>query len=344
MAEQQTTSLDALDASLQDLLKAAETITGEPLRKGDGVQIDNSGTHGSDGKQGGGQGSMSDAGKLDDIMIGKLTQAGYNASQINQILGFAKDVGGGSFFQHERPSPTMSGKRGGKPPMPPFKGKADEDLDDDDDDDEIEDEGEQQMPPGMRGKRTRKSFAQQYADDPDISDTVDVSAFLESFVARTTDSLDSIDRQFRKAMKKSHGQTESQFVAMAKAFVGLTDFVKAQHGIINELGVRLGVVEKQPAAQPRGVTSLHQHQTRTIEKSMPHEAGNGSNSLKKSEYAAILTFMNLEKGIKQIAGRSIAMELVPMVESNELPQDVQLEIHNFLRRNPGEAQLAKSYA
>jgi hypothetical protein len=342
MENEQTTTLDALDASLNDLLKAASRVTGEPLVKGDGVNIDNSGTHGSDGMQGGGQGSMSDAGSIENLMIGKLTAAGFNAGQAATIVGMMKDVGGDSFFQHQRPSPSMSGKARG-PKMPPFAGAAEDDLDDEDDfedEDEDEDEDEEQ-PVGMRGKRRMgksASFDSQFRRDPDIGEVVDVSPFLETLTSRTTEALDTLDRRMRKSLRRS----DEQFVAMAKTVHALGALVKSQQHVINELGKRLGVVERQPVAAPKGVTSLSGAQP--MQKSMPNEAG-GLGSLKKSEIASVLTYMHLEKGVKEIGGRKIATDLVPLVESSaEVPSNILGEVQNFLRRHPGEAGLAKSYA
>lgn len=341
MENEQTTTLDALDASLNDLLKAASRVTGEPLIKGDGVQIDNSGTFGSDGKQGGGQGSVSDAGKVEDLMIGKLTAAGFNAAQAASIVGMMKDVGGGSFFSHQRPSPSggMSGKA--KPPMPPFAGAADDEFGDEDEGDEDEGDEDEEPPVGMRGKRRMGkslSFDEQFRADPDIGEVVDVSPFLETLTARTTEALDSISKSLRKSVRRS----DEQFVTMAKSMVALGGVVKSQQAVIAELGKRLGVVERQPAA-PKGVTSLSGAQP--MQKSMPGEAGQGGTSLRKSEVASVLTYMHLEKGMKEIGGRKIATDLVPLVESSaEVPASIVGEVQNFLRRNPGEASLAKSYA
>lgn len=348
MENEQTTTLDALDASLNDLLKAAERVTGEPLIKGDGVQIDNSGTMGSDGKQGGGQGSVSDAGKVEDLMIGKLTAAGFSAPQVHAIVGMMKDAGGGSFFSHTRPSPTggkgdgMSGKARG-PKVPPFAGAADDDFggDDEGDGDEDDDEGDEEPPVGMRGKRRMGkslSFDEQFRSDPDIGDVVDVSPFMETLTAKTTEALDGLAKSLRKSQRRADGQ----FALLAKSTVALGHLVKAQQAVISELGKRLGVVEKQPAPQ-KGVTSLSGAQP--MNKSMPGEAGTGGNSLRKSEVASVLTYMNIEKGMKEIGGRKIATEIVPLVESSaEVPAPVLAEVQNFLRRNPGEANLAKSYA
>lgn len=345
---EQTTTLDALDASLGDLLKAASRITGEPLNKGEGVNIDNSGTIGSDGKQGGGQGSMSDAGKVEDLMIGKLTAAGFNAASVNAIVGMMKDVGGGSFFSHTRPSPSggkgdgMTGKAGKKPPMPPFAGAADGEFGGDDEEDEDEDDegGEEPPPVGMRGKRRMGkslSFDEQFRADPDIAEVVDVSPFMETLTARTTEALDSL----AKSLRKSNRDRDTQFATMAKTVVALGTLVKSQQAVIAEMGKRLGVVEKQPAPQ-KGVTQVGPNGV--IQKSMPGEAGAGGASLRKSEVASTLTYMNIEKGIREIGGRKTS-EIVGLVESSaEVPGPILAEVQNFLRRNPGEAALAKSYA
>lgn len=345
---EQTTTLDALDASLGDLLKAASQITGESLNKGDGVNIDNSGTIGSDGKQGGGQGSMSDAGKVEDLMIGKLTAAGFNAAQVNSIVGMMKDASGGSFFSHTRPSPTggkgdgMSGKAGKKPPMPPFAGAADGDFGDpDEEEEEDEDEEPQAGGPAMRGKRVGKSlsFDEQFRQDPDIGEVVDVAPFMEALTARTTEALDTLNGRIRKSAKRG----DTQFAMLAKSLVAMGTLVKSQQAVISEMGRRLGVVEKQPLPQ-KGVTQVGPSGAQPMQKSMPGEAGAGGSKLRKSEVASVLTYMNLEKGIREIGGRKTS-EVVGLVESSsEVPEAALVEAQNFLRRNPGEAALAKSYA
>lgn len=349
---EQTTTLDALDASLQDLMKAAARVTGEPLNKGgDGVSIDNSGTQGSDGKQGGGQGSMSDAGKVEDLMIGKLTAAGFNAAAASSIVGMMKEASGGSFFSHMRPTPS-GGKGGGgemkgkaKPPVPPFAGAADGDFggddEDDSDDEEDEDEDAQAGGPAMRGKKKfgkSASFDEQFRQDPDIGEVVDVSPFMESLTARTTEALDTINKSLRKSGKR----TDAQFVALAKVVVDLGQLAKSQQGTIHELGRRLGIVEKQPAVAPKGATSLSGAQA--LAKSLPNEVGSGDgSSLKKSEVASVLSYMNIEKSMHTICGHKTST-LVGNVESNgDVPAQVLAEVSAFLRRNPGEANLAKSY-
>ena len=71
-----------LETLLDRLVKAADTPT---VRKGG---IENSGTIGSDGPQGGGQGSMADAGALDSMMIAKMAEAGIPLSTITAFNAF----------------------------------------------------------------------------------------------------------------------------------------------------------------------------------------------------------------------------------------------------------------
>lgn len=363
----QTTTLDALDASLQELTKAAARVSGQPMAKsigeGGSVQIENSGTEGSGGKQDGGQGSESDAGAIESLMIGKLSASGLDAGTIATVIGHMKDVQGGKFFHHERPSPSMSGKKGKKPPMPPFKGKAgagfeqgggEEEPDDDDDED---DQGGGQPPmPGAGGPamRTRKSFAEQFRGDPDVGDGVDVSPFLEGLTARTTEALDTLDARLRKSqkkMKKSLVRSDEQFVVLAKSVVALGSLAKSQANVISELGKRLGIVERQPAAPPKGATTLEggpRSMAKSLTAGTPGAMGGagaaGLGSLKKSEVASVATYMNLEKGIKNIGGISVASELAPLIDSGTVPEGALSEIQNWLKRNPGEALAARNYA
>lgn len=353
-AQDQETTLGALDASLQELTKAAARLTGQPLVKADGVQIENSGTQGSDGKQGGGQGSMSDAGSVEDLMIGKMTDLGLNARQASGMLGFLKEqmgssaLQGGKFFSHDRPSPSggkggeMSGKA--KPPMPPFTGKGAPPFGGGEDPGEPED-----REPGEGGEGgeepAEKSFREHFRASQEIADAVDVSPYLEEYTAKTVTALDSITG----AMRKSEKRTEGHLALLMKSSIAQSQVIRAQQNIIAELGRRLGVVERQPESKPKGATSIPMAKSardQALQKGMPGEQGAGGNDLKKSEVAAVLSYMHLEKGLKEIGGRKMSA-IVAEVESAHpasLPADAVQAAQNFIQRYPGEAPIAKSYA
>lgn len=348
MDNEQTTTLAALDASLQSLVKAAARVTGEPLEKGDSVQIDNSGTYGSEGPQGGGQGTMADAGSLEELMVGKMQELGLNAGQISNLIGFMKDAESGSFLQHDRPSPT--GKSSGKkPPMPPFKGKADGEYDEDEDEEEDDEDGEEEEAtgPAMRGKRKAfgksDSFKENLLAEDAINELVDVSPYIEAFTSRTADAIDSLAKSQRSIDKKAQivaKRNDEHFALLAKSLVSLGGVVRTQQNVISELGKRLGLVEAQPAPA-KGVQTLSG--AKALQKSMPNEVGGGGSRLNKSEMLSVMSYMNLRKGLKDIAGRSVALDLVPNAERGVVPEVVQQEVYQWMRRNPAEVEDAKAF-
>ncbi len=127
---------------------------------------------------------------------------------------------------------------------------------------------------------------------------------------------------------------------MASSLVMLGGVVKSQSGIINELGKRLGMVERTPNA-PKGATSHAQ----ALHKAMPGEAGaGGSNELRKSELVATLSYMNCEKRIKDIGGERMTDLIVKAEAGNIVPPHVMAAAQTFLRTHPMEADTAKTYS
>lgn len=90
MAEQnETVEIDQLEKSLKALVDTAQAGVA-PLTKGG---VENSGFEGLDGKQGGGQGSASDAGSIDNMMIAKMKAAGIPAGIVAKFAAFMQDEG-----------------------------------------------------------------------------------------------------------------------------------------------------------------------------------------------------------------------------------------------------------
>lgn len=324
MDNEQHTTLDQLDASLGELLKAVgETKTVDALRKGDGLSIQ--------GGRGDNFASTGDAGKLDDMMIAKMVQDGVITEQQGKaMLGYAE---AGGFLNVDRPSPT---------------GKADDDFGGDDEGDEDEDEGyegkagpgfgdddgdEAPPAPPMRGKRRlAKSHLDEFNDD--LGEMVDVAPFLEAFTERTAKSFDRIE----KSMRKSRASQTEVNKHLAKSLVGLAGLVKSQQNVIRELGNRLGIVERTPAPQ-RGVTGA-----RALSKALPGEAGGaGGEKLTKSDIASTLSYMSLEKGIHHIGGTPMS-QLVSLAEAGGIaaPETIRA-VEQFLKTHPNEAQVARTY-
>lgn len=353
-AAQKTTTLDALEGSLDDLLKAAGAHAS--LRKAmGGVDIDTYGHTDERGKTSGGYAEASDAGKPIDLseeaIVGKMSEAGMNAAQVAHVVGYMKRGGmfgragagidarehpegsgqGGEFFDHERPSPSgkMKGKAQ-KPPMPPFTGKADDDMDDEDEGDE--DEGGEQ-PPFMGKGKMRKSFREDFLGDQDIADTVDVSPFLEAVTTKTVEALDGIASRLHKSESRQGRYNES----MAKAMYQIGGLLKSQARVIDALSTRLGIVERTPNA-PKGALTGAQ----AMQKSLGANNGGGA-SLKKSEVLSTLSYMRMSKGMKDINGRAI-QDVIYALDGGGIiqPEDIQ-SVERFLATHPAEADKAKSF-
>lgn len=287
-----------LEKSLADLIKVADATK---LVKGDGVQIANSGTT-SDGKpSGGGQGSMSDAGGLDDLMIAKMTAAGIDAGTIANFAAFMSDDEDGEDEDDE------DGK--GVPPQPPFTSKSAQQGD----------------------------LIKGIAADPTVAEAIDVSPFLDALVARTTDALGSLE----KSLGAHRGEQAKVNRAMAAALYQSGQLLKSQAGVIDELRSRLGIVERAPVAQPKGRTQLSG--AKALSKGMPNEAGEAG-QLRKSELLSTLSYMNLEKGIRDINGVRTS-EIIGRFEAGDVIDDGVIHAaRSFLAQNPNEADAARRYA
>jgi hypothetical protein len=331
--------VSGLEASLSELVKAADATD---LVKGNGVNLDYSGRYDERGKGGGGGADRSDEGGLDNMMIGKMEQtvmsaladAGFSAPQIAAFMS-AKDEGeeeeeedseedaeedademsgeaGGGFFQHSRPAPH--GKMAGKPSMPPFAKKS---------------------AAYSEGEPLTKSIDALRADS-DISDAIDVSSYLEAMTGRVAEQMDSL----AKGIHGGHVEQRKVNRAFAAALWQTGKLVKSQAQVINALGQRLGLVETQPAPA-RGVQSPTRAQA--LAKSMPGEAGSGGGRLGKSEILNTLSYMLLEKGVKEINGPS-TREVIGLFEGgNVIAPETVGAIESFLRQHPGETQKARSY-
>ncbi len=302
--QEPTTQVDALEASLHDLLKAADaTDLADKLIKGSGIE-----TGTGDSLAGPG-----DAGSLEDMMIAKMSEAGYSvdAGTAASLVGLAA-----SFFD------KMKGKAFGEP---------DADGDEDEEEEQVGKRKGGAVPiPGMQ-----KSFAQTFRDDDDISKAVDVSPFLEAIAARTSEGLDSLSKSQRAIEKK--GDRFQKAAAIAIVQVG--SLVKSQQAIIAELGRRLGIAERQPM-QAKGVTGT----ARPLNKSMPGEIGPGApQPLQKNEFLSVLSFMNIRKSMREIAGMKTS-DIISKANSNApVPQDAVDAVQLFLKTNPQDAVAARSF-
>lgn len=340
---EQTTSVEALNASLTDLLKAADaTSIVDGLRK----SVSTSGSISEEGGRGDDFADSGDAGSIEDLMIGKMVAAGMGAEAARDIaasmrghMGSAptQATSGGKGFpmvQHDRVSP---------------KGKAfGQDEGGEEEEEEGEEEEPEEQPQGkMRGKRGKvppqfaepgmqKSFAEQFAEDDDITKAVDVSPFIEAITARTADGLDAIAKSVRIGRRDQTRMNK----AMAVALYQTGALLKSQSHVIAELGRRLNIVEAQP--QPTRGFVGEPAAKRALVKALPG-AGGGEQKLTKRNIVSALSYMNLEKGIKEIGGTRTT-DLIVKAEAGDITGKSVLDaVNTFLRVHPMERDAAINY-
>jgi hypothetical protein len=328
--DQGTVTVEGLSSALDDLVKAADATD---LIKGDGG-IEHSGHYDERGKVGGGRASGSDAGGLDNMMIAKLTEAGIDAGTIAAFQDFvakAKDTDDDADEEPDNDEDDeMSGemreviadmhayaKKNGSMNGYPGFGKSDD---------------------GGYGEPLVKSM-DEFRNDRDIADAIDVSPYLEAMTARTADQIDGL----RKAISSGFGNQTEVNRHIAAAMHQMGTLVKSQASVIGELGKRLNIVESQPLPA-KGATTRTGAQA--LAKGMPGEAGGpaaGGESLSKSELLSTLTYMNLEKGIKNIGSQRTSEAIYLLEGGNKVDNAVINAANAFLSQNPTEAQAARIY-
>lgn len=315
-------TIESLQSSLDDLVKAADAVD---LLKGGSVdsnRVESSGTHGSDGEQGGGRGTT--AAKIDDMMIGKLAGLGFDAGQISSMLGSL--TGKAAEEADDEEEEAMKGY------LQKLQGKAREHF-------RMHGsmKGFEGLPyaksGGDAGEPLVKSL-DQFREDPDIASAIDVSPYLEAMTSRTAEQIDGMTRQLSKGFRNQANVNR----ALAGALHQMGTLAKSQAVVISELGKRLGMVEREPRPQ-RGVTTAA-----ALNKSMPGEAGTGGGKqLSKSELLNTLSYMNLEKGMRHINGQPTSQAIGLLEGGGVVSADVVKAAHDFHTSHPNESDLARRY-
>lgn len=316
-------TLEGIDAALDSLIKAADAT--EMAKAYGGTAVDSYGHVDERGKTSGGYADKGDMGGLDSMMIGKMEQSlieqGFPAAAIAAFMR-------GKQSDDEEDDDEMEGKMGkpastaggvGTNPRVSASGGGSTMAKMGDDD---EDYG--------------KSF-DAFREDPAIGDAIDVSDFLGALVQRTTEQLDALGKS-QAAMSAEQRDVNAK---MATAMFGIGQLVKGLAAHANRLDQRLGLVERQPNA-PRGATNVPR--ARAMAKSFgAHGAEGGGTELSKSQVIATLSYMNLEKGMREIGGRATS-ELIGLYEGgNQLAPQAFHAVQRFLATHPNEAQVAVNY-
>lgn len=292
---------DGLGNALDELLKAADatSLSKAATHSGKGSNsVETSGRVDEDGASSGTLAGDGDVGGLDSLMVAKMSAAGIPAGIINAFSAFMKK---------------------------------------EDEEEEEEEEGEEEEEAFKSLEPSFQKSMDAYREDADLSDTIDVSPFLEALTARTADQLDAI----RKSAGHFEGNQNHVNQKLAAALHQIGGLLKSQTGVIQALGERLNLVERTPAPQ-KGATQLSGAQP--LHKALPGELGQGGKELRKSEILSTLTYMNLEKGMHEINGQRTS-ELVGLFEGgNVIDEKTVGAVKSFLQTHPNEADAARQYA
>lgn len=357
-----------LESSLQDLLKAANVTDLKKGALGATIAIDSTGHHDERGEVNGGYPEQEDVGVLDSMMVGKMQQALMNAGfDVNSIAAFMggeegeEQEEGGEEGEDEQQMPPGRMGGAGMPPrgMPigkkgknPFAKMA-----------KMEAKlakmrakfgapasteggvGTNPREEAKEGEKTTKKSMDAFAGDSAIAEAIDVSPFLQALVQQTSDQIDGLT----KSLKKSRNSQADVNRALAAALYGVGQVVKSISGVTEALNERLQLVEATPMPQ-RGITGVDARGPQRINtsarprlvKSLP-ASGGGGESLSKSQVLNVLSYMNLEKGIKEIGGQKTS-EIACMFEGGGgLSPSVLQTVKGFLSSNPHLAPQALSY-
>lgn len=314
MSDETETTIEGIDASLAELVKAADAT--DMLKAYGGVAIDTYGHHDERGAVSGTLADTGDVGSLDSMMIGKmgetLISAGYPADAISAFM---------AAFQEEEEEEEEQGLEGrmGKPA------------------DTSGGVGTNPRVKPTAGGGMSKAM-DQFRADPDMADSLDVSSFLEALTARTAEQLDHINKSLHGSAAHQAGVNRAQAVATYQ----MGQLLKSVASVTDALAHRLGMIEQQPMPQ-RGHTQLTGAQP--LNKGMPREAGTpeAGMQLQKSHVLATLSYMNLEKGIKEIAGTPTSTVIGNYEGGHQLSQQHFDAVQGFLAAHPHEAEVAVSY-
>lgn len=306
-------TLESIDSALDNLVKAAEAT--DLAKAYGGTSVETYGRVDENGKSKGTLADKGDIGGLDSMMIGKMEQSlveqGFPAAAIAAFMR----------GKQEEEDDDDGDEDGGKK-KPPFGKSADH----------------RPTPPPVE-EHVSKSF-DAFTDDPAIADAIDVSPYLEALVQRTCEQLDGLG----KSMSERGAKQDEVNKSMAVAVYGMGQLVKSIAAHATRLDQRLGLVEAQPNA-PKGHTQLPTG-ARPMAKSFGHhgvEGQGGEQSLTKSMVLSTLSYLNLEKGVREIGGRSTS-ELIGLYEGgNQLAPQALHAVKRFLATNPGEANVAVTY-
>lgn len=334
-------TVESLGASLDALLKAAEAtdILGKGGATVDANRIESSGrVEGEDAKTakvtGGGRAPAPTP--IDNMMIGKLLDLGFDAGEVAAMQGALKVAADGDGDGEEDDSlegytgkllahaKDHADKNGGS--MKGYMGYP----------------GSHDVTPGMgkagdTGGEPLSKAMDAYAANEAMEPLLDGTDFFAGFVKTTADHLDGVNA----TLAKGFATQQATNTAVAGALYQTGTLIKSQNAVIEEMGKRLGLVEAAPQP-PRGAISATA--ASAMAKSMPNEAGAGGGSpLNKAEICATLSYMNLEKGIRDIGGERTSHHVGMLEGGNQCSPQVMQAVNDFHAANPTESDAARAY-
>jgi hypothetical protein len=226
------------------------------------------------------------------------------AAQVKQTKKYGAKGEGDSEEEPKTKRGIESAAKGGFPgPGPEMDGDGDFDGDEEDPRErrrrEMEMEGEPEFK-SAKGKKAKKSLADDLLESEEIAKAVDVSDFLEELVYKTAEAQDSLSAEVSKSIRFNSYQREFN-VGLAKAMSEFGTLIKSLVDKVEEIG-------KQPAG-------IRKSDLTVVEKGAAEpNADNKSNTLSKSQVAEKLL------ALQQAGDKSI--------EANDI---LRVEIDGFLK-------------
>lgn len=198
----------------------------------------------------------------------------HNKKAVDQAHKYGKKGEGDSEEQPKTKKNIESAAKGGF--VPP--GAEDEDEERDPREEEEEMMEQQQGQPefkSAKGKKAKKSFADDAMDYDGVRKAVDVSPFLEGITAQIGETMDEVRSEVEKSLNFASYQ-KSYNIGLAKSLIELGNVVKS-------LAVTVSELSKSPSGQRKADTSAA-----AIEKSFANGNANGEQKLTKSQIAGKL--------------------------------------------------------
>lgn len=315
-------TLESIDSALDTLIKATEAT--DLAKALGGVAVDQGGHVDERGQTKGGYAETGDVGSLDSMMVGRMEQAlieqGFPAAAIAAFMRGKQE--------EEEDEDGKKKEEEREPNEPPPAGKMGKPAD-----------SSGGVGTNPRVKPTMGKSLDAFTEDPAIANAIDVSPYLEALVQRTCEQLDG----FAKSADARGEKQDDVNKSMAVAVYGIGQLMKGVAAHATRLDQRLGLVERQPNP-PKGATS--QPEAVALAKGFGAHGAEGGpqpGQLTKGMVIATLSYLNLEKGIKQIGGRDTS-ELIYLYEGGgQLAPQAFNAVQRFLATNPSEAPVALSY-